>query len=61
MTPAQEALKAKHGTPEEFEVALYNAFAQLFITWDELVEAASKYRQEWHEAGRNAIAEQSTT
>jgi hypothetical protein len=61
MTPAQEALKAKHGTPEEFEAALHDAFAQLFITWDELTEAASKYRQEWHEAGRNAIAEQGAT
>jgi hypothetical protein len=51
LTPAQQVLQEKHGTPEMFEEAIWKAHAQLFVTTDEAVTAINKYRQEWTIAG----------
>jgi hypothetical protein len=51
MTDKQQELKGKHGTPDEFEAAVWNAHDQLFLTADEAVAAINKYRQEWEESG----------
>jgi hypothetical protein len=52
MTKAQEALMAKHGAPEEFERAVWEAYCNLFITHEEAEVGIAKYREEWAEAGR---------
>ena len=46
----REGLKAQHGTPEEFERAVWEAYTQLFITKEEADEAIRKYRGEWADA-----------
>jgi predicted nucleic acid-binding protein len=46
----KKELQEKHGTPEEFEAACQAAYATMFVTWDELVAAVAKYRQEWQDA-----------
>ena len=51
MTPRQRELKDKHGTPEEFEAAVWRAYADLWITEGEASAGISKYRREWLEAG----------
>jgi hypothetical protein len=48
-------LRSNHGTPEEFEQAVWKAFADLFVTMDEAVEAISKYREEY--AGASEVEE----
>jgi hypothetical protein len=40
-------LREKHGTPEEFERAVWEAHSQLFVTTDEAVKAIGKYREEY--------------
>jgi hypothetical protein len=44
-------LRSSHGTPEEFERAIWEAHAQLFITTDEAAAAIGKYREEYLAAG----------
>lgn len=51
MTPAQQALKDKHGTPAEFARAVFNAWDML--TPLEQQDAIKKYAQEWRDAGRS--------
>ena len=48
----QDELRARHGAPEAFEQAVWRAYAQLFITYDEAVDAIAIYRQEWDEAAK---------
>jgi len=43
-------LRVKHGTPEEFEIAVWAAWADLFITTAEALEGIKKYKLEWDEA-----------
>ena len=43
----REELTAKHGTPKEFERAVWAAWAQLFVTTAEAEKAIVKYRDEW--------------
>jgi len=40
----------KHGTPAQFKIALGDAIAQGFITYDEAVAAMSKYELEFDNA-----------
>jgi hypothetical protein len=51
MTDRQKELKNKHGTPNEFEEAVWKAWMQLFIKFEEATAAISKYRDEWNSAG----------
>lgn len=53
LTPQQEKLKEKHGTPEEFEKAVWRACDDLFCTVAEAKAAIEKYRTEWVEAGHD--------
>ncbi|HEY2155990.1 MAG TPA: hypothetical protein VGH33_10195 [Isosphaeraceae bacterium] len=46
--PTREELRAKHGTPEAFERAVWKAYADLFITKGEADAAIAKYRTEWN-------------
>jgi hypothetical protein len=55
MTPEQERLRAAHGTPREFEAAVWRAYADLFVTHDEAVAGIQKYRDEWEAAGNCAV------
>jgi hypothetical protein len=48
--PTREELRSKHGTPEEFERAVWKAYADLFITKGEADAAIAKYRVEWRVA-----------
>jgi len=50
MSDKQKALKAKHGTLEEFEAAIWLAESHLFCTHDEALAAINKYRTEWNAA-----------
>ena len=47
---SKQEMIEKHGTPVEFKVALGNAIAQGFITYDEAVAAISKYELEFDNA-----------
>ena len=47
MTKAQEQLAKDHGTPEQFEQAVWNAYANLMIAYDEANAAIMRYRAEW--------------
>ncbi|MET3929563.1 hypothetical protein ABIE51_001450 [Lysobacter sp. OAE881] len=48
MTKAE--LAEKHGTPAQFESAVWAAWAQLFIETDEAHAAIEKYNAEWERA-----------
>jgi hypothetical protein len=50
MSEKQQELKAKHGTPDEFERAVWAAYAGLWVTEEEAKRAIGKYRQEWRDA-----------
>jgi hypothetical protein len=50
-TPAQKVLREKHGSPAEFEDAIWRAHAQCFCTTDEALTGIAKYRNEWAVAG----------
>ena len=52
LTPKQETLKRKHGTPVEFHYALIKGWQDGFITMRELDNGNRKYRLEWDRAGR---------
>ncbi len=43
----QEELRVRHGTPEAFAQAVWQAFYQGFITYDEALDAIAIYHQEW--------------
>lgn len=45
LTPGQQALKERHGTPEEFTDAVIKAIGE--ITKTEALEAIAKYRAQW--------------
>lgn len=49
MTRGQRKLKLEHGTPAEFNQALYRACPE-FISLDELKEASRKHRAKWDAA-----------
>jgi uncharacterized protein len=42
-----DELRSKHGTPEEFECAVWKAYNQFFITMEEATAAIGKYREEY--------------
>ena len=47
MVKTRAELRSSHGTPEEFEHAVWEAHAQLFVTTDEANTAIGKYREEY--------------
>lgn len=47
----QKELAKKHGTPEQFEKAIWKAYADLFITVTEAWSAIRNYQYEWDRAG----------
>lgn len=49
MTPEQAKLKAKHGTPKEFEAAVMNSVGE--ISMSEARTAIHAYNREWDDAG----------
>lgn len=50
MTKEQEALKAKHGTPEQFEESVWRALGDISVA--EARTAIAKYHAEWRAASR---------
>lgn len=52
VTEAQEKLRAKYGTPDEFANACNRAADRLMITTEECDAGVEKYRREWMEAGK---------
>lgn len=46
----KEELRKKHGTPKEFKDAIWEAYADLFITKLEALNAIIKYEKEWESA-----------
>jgi len=46
----KKKLTEKHGTPEEFEKAIWNAYNSLMITFPEAVKAIRDYNNEWWRA-----------
>lgn len=52
MNDRQKDLAEMHGTPEQFEKAIWKACYDLFITSDEADAAIKKYREEWDAAGQ---------
>jgi hypothetical protein len=54
MTKKQEELAEKHGTPEQFEKAIWKACDDLMITTQEAVAAINGYKYEWMQAGHTA-------
>jgi hypothetical protein len=51
VTDKQKQLSEKHGTPGQFEKAIWKAWGDLFITSGEADAAIKKYRAEWDAAG----------
>ena len=47
MTMKQEELAEQYGTPEQFEKAIWKAYADLFITGKEARAAIGNYNNEW--------------
>ena len=54
VTDRQKELAEKHGTPEQFEKAIWKAWEVVFISSNEANVAIQKYRAEWAGAGRGA-------
>lgn len=59
MTPAERAaretqgeMNAKHGTPDQFEAAVWRAQADGFVTTKEAYEAVRKYKSDYNSAPR---------
>jgi hypothetical protein len=52
ITPKQQKLKDKHGTPAEFAKAVSKACDGLMITPEEEMKAIMDYNKEWEDAGR---------
>ena len=53
LTQKQKELVEKHGTPEQFEKAIWKACDDLMITTKEAVAAINSYKYEWMQAGKN--------
>jgi len=51
LSEKQKELKRKHGTPEQFEAAVWNALGEISIT--EARDAIYKYEKEWVAAGKD--------
>jgi hypothetical protein len=51
MTAQQQKLAREHGTPEQFEVYIWKAYEDLFITLREARGVIDGYRAEWQKAG----------
>jgi hypothetical protein len=49
LSPKQQALRRKHGTPDEFEDACKNCLGEISLA--EMEAAVQKYRDEWAKAG----------
>lgn len=47
-TPAQMALQGKHGTPQEFEAAVWRAHGEGFVTIEEAGKAIADYADEFN-------------
>jgi len=45
--PTRAVLRASHGTPEEFERAVWEAYSNLFCTRDEALAAIGRYREDY--------------
>lgn len=43
----KQELQEKHGTPAQFEGAVWKACWDLFITYEEAVKAIADYKAEW--------------
>ena len=56
MSKTRAELRSSHGTPEEFERAVWEAHGQLFVTTDEAVAAIGKYREEYAAAPESDVA-----
>lgn len=54
----KEELRAAHGTPEEFEAAVWRAANDLFITDDEARAGIEKYRAEYAAAPSECPAQE---
>ncbi len=50
MTEKQRDLADKYGTPEQFEKAIWKAYADLLITVTEAWSAIRNYQYEWDRA-----------
>src|SRR5947209_191245 len=48
MSPKQQELKDKHGTPQEFAEAVLKTLGE--CSWAECQAAVNKYQQEWDDA-----------
>lgn len=46
----RKALTKKHGTPAEFERAIWEAYNSLMITLPEAQKAIQNYKNEWYGA-----------
>jgi hypothetical protein len=49
LTDKQKELKVKHGTPEQFEAAVWRALGEISVK--EAIDGIHKYEREWAEAG----------
>jgi hypothetical protein len=56
MTKKQEELAEKHGTPEQFEKAIWKAYSDLFISHEEGTSAIRRYQTEWDDAATGYAA-----
>jgi hypothetical protein len=50
LTEKQKKLKEKHGTPEQFEAAVWRALDMISVA--EAIEAIHKYEDEWEAAAK---------
>ncbi len=50
MTEKQKELAEKHGTPEQFEKAIWKAYTDLFLSATEAWSAIRSYQYEWDQA-----------
>lgn len=51
MSEAQKDMRRKHGTPEQFAMAVNLAADRLMVTTAEAEASIDKYDREWEEAG----------
>ena len=52
MTHRQKVLVRKYGSPREFATAIWRAYADLFITYQEAVDGIARYEAEFLAAGK---------
>ena len=48
--PTKQELREAHGTPDEFESAVWLSHADLFVTTDEALKAIREYRYTFNQA-----------